>query len=967
MNRPTRILARYAALIVLVGMGLITAVEPASANQSNVWANLWAYTDSHDPKTSFVKQNGDVPLGTRIDANHEVHTSRFYFSIDITSLRGRQVHLADLVAAERSVVDCNATSTTELWRTTEITDKTSWSKPPTELEQLGTALTQHAWQCPYAIGFEVQKAVSAALARHDSKVTFELRLAKSDEADPAKARTFAHDPALVLQTNAAPTVSNPITSPSAVPPGGCGTLSNPTPANRSIELGAKAADADNSGYLNGEFAIWPVRHPDQRTTIVGFGYGDDTFRRDVDLTSYADGTVVAWTARAYDQQDYSAPTKPCYILVDRTPPKTAPIVASKTFVRSSLVQSGGVGIPGDFRFDANGDRDVVRFRYLLPLGYGGTVAANHAGGTATIAYTPTFSGPQTLTVVPLDAAGNAGPQVEYQFYVAWTAPNVSLDLGGVGLPSHLTLTSSTVGTTDFSYQVEDGKEVKFPSVNGSGSIDLTFTHIGYTPIVLRSYNHNLLLGSTTYYAQVSDAPDVASAEFSFGANAVLGDRGSFAFRPFTAGVVAYRYSFNGGAWQRIDAQPDGTAVLNWTADIAGWVDLEVSSIQADGSVSQQTPYMFDVIDPHPTVLADLQSWPPMDGVGVPLMVEFDSFMPNVTGFVYTLNGGTEQTVSGGPVTFTTVVPDHAGDNTIVARAVYADGTRSPATTYTFQITNAPIVSWNGDAMMPGDTATFTVRPGLAGVVKYRYAFDSVWPDDATQTASANSDGTLSLPWVISYPGYHTLEIASIGADGTESDFRIFQLIANDPTVSVYGAYGPWSPWGGIGVPGSFAFTSWMSSQIIEFVYQVNGGPELTVAMPSDSSTAYVTITPDRNGTNTLTVRSLMTDGRYSPTTTYQFLVGTAPYVQSAEYPKGIWSGGAGTPGTFIFSGGTSGIVAFEYAVSDGTSGEVATDATGTAGVHWTPADWGVYTMTVAGKLADGTLTDQTTYEIDVQP
>lgn len=46
----------------------------------------------------------------------------------------------------------------------------------------------------------------------------------------------------------------------------------------------------------------------------------------------------------------------------------------------------------------------------------------------------------------------------------------------------------------------------------------------------------------------------------------------------------------------------------------------------------------------------------------------------------------------------------------------------------------------------------------------------------------------------------------------------------------------------------------------------------------------VTITPDRNGTKTLTVRSLMTDGRYSPTTTYTFLVGIASYVRSTEYP-----------------------------------------------------------------------------------
>jgi hypothetical protein len=958
-------LARCAALSVLIGLALTTGVQPASASYSDLRANLWAYTDSHDPKTSFVKQDGDVPLGTRIDANHEAHTSRFYFSIDITSLRGTQVHMANLAASEASVVDCSTTSTTELWRTTDITDQTSWSKPPTELEQLGTASTFHTWQCPYAIGYDVLTAVNAALARHDPKITFELRLAKSDEPDPTKARTFGNRPGLFLRTNVAPTVSNPTTTG---PGGGCGGLSNPTPAGASTELSAYGADADHSSYISGEFAIWPVQHPDQRTVVASGGYGDGSFRRYVDLSGYADGSVVAWAARAYDQEDYSAWTKPCFLRIDRTPPKTAPVVISKTYLRSTVVQSGGEGVPGDFQFDANGDRDVAAFRYSFSFGTYGTVAANHPGGTATITYTPTIAGTQTLTVVPLDAAGNAGPQADYQFYVGWTAPDVSLDLGGVGLPSHLTLTSWVDGTTDFSYQVEDSKEVRFPAVNGSGSVDLTFTHTGYTPVVVRSYNHSTLLGAQTYYAEVSDAPEVTST-IPWAGSVILGDQNSFTFRPFTTGVVAYQYSFNyGNDWQRVDARPDGTAVLNWTADTPGWIDLYVSSIRADGSVSQESQYVFEVIDPHPTVYADgLQNWPRTDGVGVPLMVTFNSSMPNVTGFAYTLNGGAEQTVSGGAYAFTNVVPDRAGDNTIVAQAIYADGTRSPATTYTFQITNAPIVSWNGDTMMPGDVATFNVRPALTGVTGYRYAFDSVWPGDATQTAGASADGTLSLPWVINYPGYHTLEIASAGADGTLSDFRIFQFIASDPTVSVYGSYGPWAPAGGVGVPGFISFTSWMASQVVQFVYQVNGGPELTVAMPPNSVSASVTITPDRSGTNTLTVRSLMTDGRYSPTTTYQFLVGTAPYVQSVEYPNSVWSGGAGVSGTFLFSGGTAGIVAFDYDISDGTSAEVATDAAGNAGIHWTPAAWGTFTMTVRGKLPDGTFTDQATYYIYVQP
>jgi hypothetical protein len=322
-------------------------------------------------------------------------------------------------------------------------------------------------------------------------------------------------------------------------------------------------------------------------------------------------------------------------------------------------------------------------------------------------------------------------------------------------------------------------------------------------------------------------------------------------------------------------------------------------------------------------------------------------------------------VSDVPFARATVVPDHAGENTIVAQAVYADGTRSPARTHTFTISSGPIVSWNGDTMMLGDTATFTARPALGGTTSYRYTFDSYFPDDATQTVPANPDGTATLPYLLTSPGYHVLEIASLGSDGTLSDFRIYEFIVSDPTVFVNGYYTDYTPRGGIGVPGSISFTSNMASQVVKFVYQVNGGPEQSVPKPPESTTASTTITPARNGANVLTVRSLMTDGRYSPTTTYEFLVGTAPYVSSLQYPDNTWAGGAGVTGDFTFSGGAEGIVAFTYQISGGTPTEVAVNSTGSATIQWTPESPGFYSLTVQGKLADGTMTDSSSYSICV--
>ncbi|GAB4052424.1 RHS repeat domain-containing protein [Catellatospora paridis] len=968
MNRLNGHLARCAALVTLVGTGVLVAAQPAAAGYAGFDAVTWAYTDSHDPGKSFVKRAEDAPVGTRIDAAQQKHTSRFYFAFDITSLRKQVIHAADIGVRERSVAECGAETTIELWRTGPITAHTSWNKPPAELELLATRHVTPTWSCPGWIGAEILDAVSAAVARGDAKITFGIRLTAADEQNPALARTVAAGAGMTVSSNVPPTVSDPRASAYGGE-GSCGTLRKPTAANRTAYLSATIADPDNSGYTNGQVALWPADHPDQRTEVDAWTYGPNKISREVDL-DYGDKTLVAWSARSYDQQDYSPWTKTCYLVVDRTAPAQGPVVTSPVFVDDESIPSGGEGLAGKFLFDARGDRDVTAFRYYVSsLGYSQIVAAKHPGGRAAISFTPKWAGSHTLTVVALDAAGNAGPETQFNMWVPWTAPGVQVEVGGVGLPSTISMQSSLAGLTGFSYQIDGGQEVRFPAAaDGTGSAPLTFTHAGFSNVTARTYVKNKVAGQVVREVLVSDAPTVSSEKFNWEHQSVLGDQGTFTFRPGITGVTAYEYSFSGNdGWQRVAAQADGTAVLDWTADRAGWLEMLVRTVQADGSTSEPMQYYFEVADPRPVIWSDAgTSYPRTDGVGLPSSLTFNSWMPNITGYAFTFDGGPEQTISGGSYAYTTVTPTHPGANTVVAQAIYADGTRSPARTYTFQITDAPIVSWNGDNMMPGDTATFTVRPAQQGVVSYRYAFDSYYPGDATQTIPAAPDGTAAVPYTVASPGYHVVEIAGVRADGTTSDFRIYGFIVSDPTVGVYGYYRDFMTMGGIGVPGWMSFHSGMSRQVVKFVYQVNGGPEQDVPMPPESASASTTITPDRNGVNVLTVKSLMTDGRYSPTTTYDFLVGTAPYVTSAQYPNSSWAGGPGVAGEFRFSGGTGGIVSFVYTIDGQTAGEVAPNADGAASVAWTPAQSGSYTLRVHGRLADGTTTDPSTYYIYVR-
>ena len=163
MNRPSTGVARCAALITLVGVAVVAGPTSANASYAELSASSWAYTDSHDPRQAFVKLSGDAPLGTRIDAAQQKHTSRFYFTMDLSSLRGKVLHYGFLLGSESTVADCASVGHVELWRTGPITSKTTWNNPPTHLERLGTNQPNRSYRCPGYVGQDVMAAVTAAL------------------------------------------------------------------------------------------------------------------------------------------------------------------------------------------------------------------------------------------------------------------------------------------------------------------------------------------------------------------------------------------------------------------------------------------------------------------------------------------------------------------------------------------------------------------------------------------------------------------------------------------------------------------------------------------------------------------------------------------------------------------------------------------------------------------------------------
>ncbi|MBM0275760.1 hypothetical protein [Micromonospora tarensis] len=239
--------------------------------------------------------------------------------------------------------------------------------------------------------------------------------------------------------------------------------------------------------------------------------------------------------------------------------------------------------------------------------------------------------------------------------------------------------------------------------------------------------------------------------------------------------------------------------------------------------------------------------------------------PDAVGFRYQLNGGVVQTVPadgpGGSATVT-ITPD-AGPSSLTVVGVDTAGNRSPEARYEFRASDiSPIVT--GRLAEVGVPATFTVQPGMAGVVPYRFHLDG----DPEQTVEAAADGTATLTVTATRGGNRTLSVTSVtAADVAATAVRTFALsIAPKISATVY-QQGATS--GGPGVPGVFTFTP-RQSDVVSYRYRF-GTVTSTVAAAADG-TASVTWTPTKAGFTVLTVWSVNRDGTQSDSASFAFTV-----------------------------------------------------------------------------------------------
>ncbi|MEW2506909.1 hypothetical protein AB0878_41290 [Amycolatopsis sp. NPDC047767] len=856
LRRSLTLLAVALTIGLTVTDGAMAAAETTGQQRSEMTlsATSWGYVDSATPTTANFKPSGNLPIGTW-DATP--HLQRSYVNFDLSSLRGVPFTTVLLSAGETHYVDCDSRAT-EVWRTSAYTKQSTWQNRPAERTRVaargadGTCIDNDAT-------FDVTSAVRDAVDHKDRHLTLGFRVAEAHEADPAFYRLIEAPATLRVVNNAPPAAPTDLrTNDEPCAKDGTGAL-----VSGQLELSAQVSDPDGD-FTSGQFTWWPVADPSQRHTGAGSGNPAAAYP---DTSDLADGTY-AWEVYAQDSWGAKSSTVgPCRFTVDRTDPN-APAVVSATYPAG--VEGGGVGVAGEFTFSPNGSTDVVRYDYS----FGANTREIAAGpdGTATVSFTPTANGWQSVIVRAWDRAGNLSGSTYYSFLVKETRPTVTSDRyppqggpdGGIGVPGVFRFAPGMPNVVTYDYRLDDGASATVTAgQDGVAEVTITPATGGDHVLFVRSTDTSGVTTPEREYRFLVDASPVVSGP----ANVDLGTSATYTATPRMPDVVEYDYWFASAESTKwtVKANADGTATLPIEFTSADQSLLRVQARDASGGLSPVTEKRLS-----------LNTWRPTIGYEGDIATEgraatftFTTPMPNAVEFEYwlTADPATRWTVpvSGNTATVS-YTPPRIGDYEMVVRARNTAGVWSSTDNITWTVTNDPTVTSkefqaNGRAF-PG---TFTLEARQPGAVAFEYSFD--W-GPFQQVAAQN--GRAVLAWTPPLPpegwASHNLRVRTVTADKVASQENTYGFsISSAPYVS--SKEYPENEWsGGPGVPGTFTFTPGMPG-IVSYTYSVRndrGAVTEEFTVPADSSGAgTMTWTPPDRGIYSVTVWGNTADGTRS--------------------------------------------------------------------------------------------------------
>jgi plastocyanin len=773
------------ACLGAVGLATIAATPAAATTESTSLPTSWAYVDSTTPRTSYVNQAGDLPIGAFTSADGATHVARAFITFDLSTFQASDVLSATFTDDETAVADCATPRDTQVIRTGAAT-KPTWNNQPAELSTLPGPAADSDCQGS-GLTWDAAQAVRDAVAAKAATVTFELRLPAADETNVDLGRRYRSQATLTVRDNKIPSR-----------PGGmlvngraCTTTPIALPTNQ-VFLASFSTDGDNNFFeLTYTYDYWPVDHPDQRTEVVDNGGNGGVTLNPATL---ADGTTYVWQVRASDGTDTGPVSKTCQFAIDLTAPAVAPAVTSTSYPATGQPNThGGTGIPGTFTIKATGDPDVVGFYYAFGLDGTTFVAANHAGGSAKVQFTPTVARTNDLFVYAADAAGNVSPTTDYQFDVADNSPAVTCTPASafIGVARQCTFTpravtaSGALPVVEYDYTDFQSEFSVTPGPDGSATVTVL-------PVQSISGNYSVAAQAKLSNGQLTEDTQVPfNVDLGFpqvtpdNATIVVGQQLTFTVHAVLPGSVTFTYADTSGGQGTVPVGPDGSATITVTPPHStSFGEFFVRSTTAASVDSGTQIAQFTVLTNGPTVTStDYPAFQFGGGIGQPGTFTFTSPVPGAQSFTYTLNGDTPTTVPVDANGTTSVRITPTGfDNVLTVTSILADGSTSEPVRYEFLANSAaPNITCDPGTVILGDTFRCTFTPVQADVVSYTYQ----WSNETPVTVPADAAGSATITLTAADQDFDnpTLQVSSTDAQGITSGRGAFIMTVNFPPRS----------------------------------------------------------------------------------------------------------------------------------------------------------------------------------------
>ncbi|MGG5259333.1 FG-GAP-like repeat-containing protein [Phycicoccus avicenniae] len=424
-SRPmgTRLSGRM--LNIVPDRALLTAADTTfPVHIDPVWSGgkvAWTYVDKKFPGVSYYNSTGDARVGYEAD---EGTTKRSFFHMKSTGFAGTSVLKATFRLNETWSWSCTAREM-QVWATNSISSKTTWDTQPTWAYKQAAKSFAYNWHlsgqaspCPNPSGgveFDVtQQATNAAKGKW-SYMAIGLRAA--NETDTYAFKRFQNNPSLSVTYDNLPTTPTSATTNPYTP---CtGGLIGKT----DIELRAVPQDKDG-GTVAVEFKYGTTPTPTTVRTVAATAGTLAVYKLGQTLGPgkwYWEARTVAKDANGVSR--WSAPTATCSFTVDHSAPDPAKVtVTSPDFVDFSENPNGpqgSAGRPSVFTITTPADAAYVRLAFDREPIFRAPVSA----GKAVVTLMPTRTGPATLNIELVNAAGNS------------SGINSSFDINAAPVPS----------------------------------------------------------------------------------------------------------------------------------------------------------------------------------------------------------------------------------------------------------------------------------------------------------------------------------------------------------------------------------------------------------------------------------------------------------------------------------------------------------------------------------------------------